>query len=126
MTVTLEQVLKAEPAVGRLAQLRLPIKTAYVVAKLHKAVQAERAEFDAQRNALIRELGTADDKAQTIQIPQGTPEWAVFAAKIQDLLGVEVNLVWTPMSAAGLGDVSISAEDAIALEPFIAEAPTQE
>ena len=124
---TLGQLLAAEPALARLADLRIPVKPAYHLAKLLKLVRVEIQQFHEQRHAVVRELGverepTGAERAQhgpgaVMEVAPGNlPE---FRRRLDELSAIEVTLPWTPIDIASLGAVDISAGDLDALGPLV-------
>ena len=130
ITTTLGALVQAEEALGRLAAQRLPIKAAYQLSKLLRLVPAETKHFHEQKNAFVKELGKERDctplerQRHGPTITEVTPEnRAAFFAKIEELSTLAVALDAQTVPLADIEDITISAADLIALEPFTAEPP---
>jgi hypothetical protein len=122
MKVTLGQILEAGPALNHLAAERLPIKMAYWIARLAKMVGEEQKTFFEARAKTIEEL----DVAKGDMIDVKAAGYPAFKAKMDELVAVEIDLAWTPLTSDKLGDVTIAAADLLALSPFITEAAEPE
>lgn len=113
---TLGVLLTAKPALDRLATQKLPVKTAYRLAKLLKRVSDETRTFEEQRNAWIKELGEPTEDGNVTVKAQHVPE---FVSRVNELTGETVKVDMDPVSLDGLGE--LSAVDALALGPFVVE-----
>lgn len=120
------------PAVGtpekpgplvRLADVRLPAKTAYDVLKLCKLASERVAEFTELKDKAIVELGEerepTPEEAQRNggkPVMEVTPENRLaFFTRVQELAAVEVTIPWKPLALDALGDVEVSADELNAL-----------
>lgn len=131
ITTTLGALVQAEPALGRLLDVRVSMKTAYTLSKLAKLVREETSVYHQQRDALIKELGasrepTAAETALGMQGPvtEVTPEnRTAFFARVAELAAIPVTLAWTPVELAALDGIPMSGADLLALEPLLVETP---
>ena len=122
MNVTLEQIVVSEPALKALSTTRLPIKAAYSVSKMIRLIGPELADFNAQRNALILELGEKDEDSGNTSISPDMPAFEEFAAKVKELIGVSVELPGvTPLTLSAFGDADLTPETLLQLGPFVVE-----
>jgi len=122
---TLGGLAEAEPALARLAAIKLPYAAAYQVAKLTKAVAEELRHFHEQREALIREFGTSrpstpDERARggdetVIQVLASGPRWGEFLAQARELSLVPVTLQVPPFDLATVPNLEIAATDLLQL-----------
>lgn len=118
ITVTLEQLVNAAPAVQRLCTERLPVKTAYRVARLARAMDPELKAFDTQRGALLKAHGDPiPDAPDMYQIREGERE--AFAALIRELSTEEIALPGPPLALEGLCDLTPG--EILALGPLVEE-----
>ena len=125
--ITLRALLDAQPALTRLAGERLPVKLAYNVARMVKAVQPDVEEFVQQRNKLVRQYGLprpplSEEERQThgaevIEVTAANLE--AYRQDIDALTNVEVTINREPLV---LTDVDrIAPADLLALGPLVAE-----
>ena len=130
--ITLGALANAQIAIGHLLALPLPPKQAYHVAKLARLVSVETTHFHDQRNALIRahgadrpatpeELASGSDEQLTVVVKEKIPE---FLPKLTALCAVEVEIAWSPVTLAMLGDHRVSGQDLLALGPLFDGEPT--
>lgn len=117
MTVTLNQVFAAEEALKRLSEMKLPVKAAWAVSKLLRLAGAEIEHAHSQRNGWITELGTEKDGQKVIE--PDSPGRDEFFKRLTDLMAVEVEIAWTPLAIAELGEVQMAPGDLLVLEPFL-------
>lgn len=123
---TLGALVDAEPALTRLLAVPLPVKTGYALAKLGKLVRKETAYFHEQREAAIRALGAArapnvaEQAVGHTEIIEVTAEHRpAFFARIALLGAIAVTIPWEPIALDALGDLAITGEDLLALEPLL-------
>jgi hypothetical protein len=125
---TIGALVEAEPALARLASVKLDAKTRYHIVKLAKLVTAEtRAHFYEPRQALFCELGverppTGAERAKNgpdpvLEIsPLNVPE---FKARLADLASVPVTLPWGPVTSTMLEPYpEFTGADCLALGPL--------
>ncbi len=132
ITLTLGQVMDAEPVLRRLAAHVLPVKTAYAVARMLRAIGPEVEHFVAARGALIKTLGrerptiTVEERrdyGDTVYevLPEALP---VYRAQLFELAHLEVEIDRPPLALEGLG--AISAVDLVALGPLVRDLEEEE
>lgn len=135
---TLGVLAGAEPALARLAALKLPARTAYHIAKLVTLVRQETKHFHDQRLARIKEFGearpaTPPERAMTgddtvYECRPDTKGWTEFQKTVTELVGVRSTVAWGPIKLSWLGTSEVAAEDLVALGPLLEDdtAPAQE
>jgi len=124
---TLGSVVDAGPALRRLADQCLPVRTAYQIAKLAKLVAAETEIYQEKRleifkaHGIPRPAATDAERAQygatVLELPDDAR--ALVAALLQALNDVPVTIAWTPLPLAQLDGLSIQPIDLLALDPFL-------
>lgn len=126
---TIEELLKAEPALRKLATLKLGAKTRYHVAKLLKYVSEETKEhFYDLNKQLLKDLGgkrapTTEEAArgmgpEILFVPPDKVD--EFDAAIRDLISVEVTIPWGPVTMAMIEPVDdFTAADLCVLGPLV-------
>ena len=124
---TLGRLVAAEEALRRLAEQRMPLKTAYHIAKLAKLLSAESEIFQQKKTEIFRAHGTErppkteEERAQfgetVLEVPPASRQ-VVFDA-MKELFEVPVRIEWAPLTLAQLDGVSISPLDLIALDPVV-------
>lgn len=116
MTIKLESIQEAKPALEALIQKDMSMSAAYKVSKLVKAINAELKNYDEMRIKLLQDIGsTLNETGDNYVIPVDKRQ--VFAEKMQELLAVEVE-VPEKIDISG-EDISISPDQLLALEPFL-------
>lgn len=127
VTILLGKLAAADAALARLANLQLPIKAAYHVAKLGRLAAQEIEIFYEQRNALIKELGE-EREATPAEVATGRQgrvmavlpaNHETFTARLKELTDHEVTIPWGPIDPAILGERLITPADLIALGPLM-------
>lgn len=116
MTIKLESIQEAKPALEALIQKDMSMAAAYKVSKLVKAINAELKNYDEMRIKLLQDIGsTLNETGDNYVIPVDKRQ--IFAEKMQELLAVEVE-VPDKIDISG-EDISISPDQLLALEPFL-------
>lgn len=134
VNITLGSLVAAVPALQRLAELRLPVKTAYHLAKLLRAVQQEAAEFETQRIALLKQYGEERDATLSEQAQFGAARVTVvpavqseaFSTALKALTALEVDVPLQPLTLAELGDATVAGNDLCLLGALLADPETKE
>jgi len=120
------EVLGLREGLRKLAELPLPVKIAYRLAKELERVEAEGKRYDALREKLFRKHGTAS-KAQpgALTIPPGAHE--AFGAEMNELLMLDAEIEVKPcISIDELGDALVAPADLARCRALIKqEAPCQ-
>ncbi len=115
--LTLGECLKAEQALTQLAQQQTTAKVAYRLAKWRRLITAETAHFHEQREAAIRELGTAQPDG-TMAVMPGSEHWPAFLERMNAHTSVPVTITYEPLTMAELDTLtSLSADDLMNLGP---------
>ena len=117
IATTLGALVQAEAALGPICALKLSAKSAYHLKKLTQLVAIETKHFHTERDALIRDLGTATDDGSFV-IEPNTEAFASFVTKATELAAVPVEIPWGPVTLEMLGDSPISAGELRALGPL--------
>jgi hypothetical protein len=125
--ITLKDLLEAQPALQRLAAERLPVRLAYNVARMLKALQPDIDEFVKQRNELVKKYGATRPATEAEKPTHGPEVTEVIAAnflefkrELDELTTVEIVVDRAPLA---LDDVEkISAADLLALGPLVKDA----
>jgi len=95
----------------------LPVKQAYRLSKLAKAVQAEMKELNELRERLIKKYGERDEQGN-LAVKSRLEE---FQAEFTPILDEEVELSFIPLDLNDIDGLKISPLDIANLEMFIDE-----
>jgi len=118
ISLTLGDCLIADPALDTLLQIRLPVKTAYHVAKLARLVKVETAQANQQRETWIKELGD-EVEPQTFRVrPDQVPE---FNRRMTELASIAVVIDWGPLPLSALASVDVCGGDLLKLGPLVSD-----
>jgi hypothetical protein len=118
MEIKLGQIQKAQGAMSKLINMFMPIKVAFKVSRLAKAVNELLTTVEEQRKKLVEKLGKQQEDGSFTVTPNNV---ATFQEEFSSLLDETVELEWEPMSFGDLGDIKLSAVDVLNLEPFFTE-----
>jgi len=91
MEVTLKEIWSCRGALQALmTQHKFAAKVSYRISKMVKAIEAEYAEIDKARIALVKKHAPKDDKGNPKDsIPPNTPEIEAFVKEFNDFLAAE-------------------------------------
>lgn len=115
---TLKALSEAAPALGRLAGVKMPARTAYRLRRILGGVEAALNPFFEQRNELVRRFGTAEGDQIVVR---GDEAAAALLAELQPLLDEVVELPFAPIYLDDLGDAEVTATDLILLDGFVVD-----
>lgn len=116
MKITLGEVDTAKDSLRSLMAKELPIKVSYRFAKLAKQLSDELNQLEDQRKELIKKHGDAKDDG-TFKIPDDKRE--TFLKEYEDLLSLEIDVNFEPVTVDQLGDINISSAQLVNLHRFI-------
>ncbi|MFZ5986929.1 MAG: hypothetical protein ACOYWZ_07380 [Bacillota bacterium] len=121
MKLTLKEILQNVESLGKLLNKELPVKTAYRLGRLSKALQSELDQFNLTRNNLIKKYGKEKDGQYQID-PEDKISIEKFSKEIDELLAIEINIdAYDPISIDDLGEIKLSAIDMNNLSIFFKE-----
>lgn len=119
ITITLGDLVAAQPALAKLFAVELPVKTSWGLRKTAAAIDVEIKRFYEQRTDLIKKYGKLEANGNGNINPENLDK---FNADYTQLTEIKVELAITPIPLSALGDsVKLSPSDMQRLEPFIAE-----
>ena len=95
-----------------------PIAFKWQLMKLKKAIDVELQQYEEQKFDLVKKYGVDDGKNNITVPPENMGE---FIPKINELLGVEVDIRLSQIKLKELEGGKLTAEDMTHLEPFIKE-----
>lgn len=111
-----------KPALGKLIQVQLPVKTSFEIAKFTALVQKSVDTIESVRNGLISKYGEIDKARQAPVISQKSTRWDEFVPEYNELMEIEIELPDTiiviPQNVNGR-EVEIEPSVLIALEKFV-------
>lgn len=96
MKITYSKLLDLQDALRSLSKNQYHAKQAIALARLIKRVDAEMELFDAQRLKICQTYGELDEQGADFKIPN--LQRAEFAAAINDLLAVDVDIDGEPIA----------------------------
>jgi len=111
-TFTNAEIFGAFPNLDKVAQLKLPVKTSFAVAKLVQSLSPAYQAIETVRNPLIQKYAIVhkDEKQPTIR--PNDDNWPQFAAEFGELLALEVEVEFDKVV---LPDVPLEVEPATLL-----------
>lgn len=114
--MTMGQIVTALPALQKLADEKLTLKTLYKVSNLLSKADREISFYNSERYKIVESLGNnlQDDKWQ---IPEENR--AEFESRMSELLNLEVDAELTPVTVPTSEDLHMSYNDIKALEGFV-------
>lgn len=118
MKATLKDILQNVESLGKLLNKELPVKTAYRLGRLSKALQSELDQFNITRNNLIKKYGKEKEGQYQID-PEDKEAMEKFNKEIEELLAIEIHIdAYDPIPVDDLGEIKLSAIDMSNLSIF--------
>lgn len=125
MTITLGEIVLAQPTLSKLGKLSFRGRAAFVIAKLAKVISAEMEDFNAARDAILIKYADKDENNKPIidngQVHLSDENLAACNSEIQELLATEVEINTSPLMAEWFDDIDITPAEVEALMIFIEE-----
>jgi hypothetical protein len=111
-----------KPAIGKLIQVQLPVRTAFEVARFTALIEPHIKTIENVKNSLIIQYGKIDERTATPIIDPECENWEQFVNEYNALMEIEVELPDTkisiPSTVNGM-DVKIEASVLLQLEKFV-------
>lgn len=125
MTITLGEIVLAQPTLSKLGKLSFRGRAAFVIAKLAKVISAEMEDFNAARDAILIKYADKDENNKPIidngQVHLSDENLAACNSEIQELLVTEVEINASPLMVEWFDDIDITPAEVEALMIFIKE-----
>lgn len=127
MQITMNQILNFTIFYEAVKSQKLPIKTAYRLTKLAKAIEEEITFYREKIQSIIKEYGEVDENGQPIPTEDGNgvklrpgTEMECNSA-IQELYTMEITLPDITFDIEEFDNVELTTEEFTAILPFIKE-----
>jgi len=116
MKIKLSQIFNVQPIIKKLIEQKMPIKMAYKLSKMAKALNSEYEEIEKQRTSLIQKLGEQTGDTGQFQVKEENAQ--AFIKEFGEFLnGEAVNLDFEKVSLKDLpDDIKMSPQELIAIE----------
>ncbi len=111
--ITLQQLLDSKPALEKIAKQDIDIVQSFKLARVIRELNDHFKDYDEQRIALIKKLGT-EDKDGNFEVKGDAKE--EFVNEMEKLFGIEVDLSFEPFKLSEFKGIKISPGDALGLE----------
>jgi len=115
-------IINEQENLEKLMELKLPVKVAYKLNKLAHKFVSELKFYNDKKNELITELGekkldAEGNETEQMEVKQG--ELKQFYKKLEEIVEVETEVNFEPISISELGDIVI--EPKLLSETFFKE-----
>jgi hypothetical protein len=117
VSIRMSELREITGSLSKVLSQDLPIKQAYRMSKMAKAINSELKEFNEMREKLIRKYGERDEQGN-ISVKEKANE---FNEEFQPLLEEEIELSLIPIDLNEIQNVKLSPIDIANLEPFLDE-----
>ena len=126
ITVTLNDVRNSGEALRKLAQQPMSARTAYKIARLSKAIEAEYAIFSEGQRGLIEKYAERDENGEFVRLDENSIKIKTDCVEkcnteLFELLNTEVEINAEKLQLEELDNISISPSELNTLMPFIAD-----
>lgn len=113
--MTIKQTIEAIPALNKLADTELDIKSAYKVSKTLSALKDEVEFFNLSKQKIIEKYGNVNDDGSVDYAPGKQAE---AQKEFSELINLEVQTKIEKIELSAEG-IKLTANDILALEPFV-------
>lgn len=121
----MRQVLALQPVYDLIKKKTLPIKTAYKLSRLFKAIDTESKFYTEQLNTIIEQYALRNENGDKVTSNEGNsiqiaPEYIeITSQKINELLSLDVELPDSMFSLDELDSLGLTMEEVNAFFPLI-------
>ena len=125
MVISMRQVLALQPVYDLIKKKTLPIKTAYKLSRLFKVIDSEARFYTEQLNTIIEQYALRDENGDKVTTNEGNsiqiaPDYVELTSqKINELLGLDVELPDLMFSLDELDSLGLTMEEVNAFFPLI-------
>jgi hypothetical protein len=123
--IKLGEIINIIESLNNILIKEIPIKTAYMLSKLAQKIEPELKNFQNSNNKLIEKYGQRDENNEIINnngiVPIILDKKEDYKKEIEELLNIEIDIDFEPMSIKSLGDIKIAPKDLFVLDRFIKE-----
>lgn len=125
MVISMRQVLALQPVYDLIKKKTLPIKTAYKLSRLFKAIDTESKFYTEQLNTIIEQYALRNENGDKVTSNEGNsiqiaPEYIeITSQKINELLSLDVELPDSMFSLDELDSLGLTMEEVNAFFPLI-------
>lgn len=127
MQLKMQDILNFSSFYNSVKTQKIPMKTAYRLAQLAKAIETELQFYREKLQAIITEYGQTDENGQPIQTEDGSGiklrpglEQECVTA-MQELQELEITLPDIKFNIEDFGSIELSVEDMSVIFPFVEE-----
>ncbi len=106
ITMKVGSMLEMYNGVSRLAQIKMPPKPAYWVARILTKLKAECTLVEKTRISLVEEFGE-EVEGKGYSVAAGTPQYLAFRKRYTELLESEVDLIMPQIEIEALGTIEV-------------------
>jgi len=118
MQVSNGDIWQAQPALGELLKEKLPVKTAYWLAKLGRKLGERYRDISQVHDKIIQQYGEPNDKGN-IEVKPDSPHRAECIAAITELMETEEDFPIDKITLPSDNGLCVSAATLLVLEPFV-------
>lgn len=114
MKISLLEIKSLESSLSKIFDKDINVKTAYRLGKLLKRLSEEMSVMEAGRIKLVNKYGAENEETKQVTVPQ--EKTADFYKEFNELMRMEVEIDFEPISLDALGDIQLSAADIMRLD----------
>lgn len=113
MKFALGEIRELKDPIANFLDLTVPVKVAWKLNKLVKALDKELSDIEEARISLVQKYGETDAEGN-IQV---TPEAMIaFTTEFNELLSEEVEIDFEPIDIEALGDIELTTKQLLGVE----------
>ena len=117
MKITLAEIKALENSLLKIFEKEVNIKIAYKLGRFLKKINEELKTLEENRVKLVQKYGKEDEETNQVSVPsENAPK---FYQEFNELMSIEIDIDFEPISLKEFGDISISAADALRFDGII-------
>ncbi len=114
MKINLAGIKSLESSLSKIFDKDVNIKIAYRLSKLLKRLSEEMSMMEESRIKLVTKYGKEDGETKQVTVPQENT--ADFYKEFNELMMVEIEIDFEPITLASLGNIELSAADVMKMD----------
>lgn len=123
MTVTIYDIISANPVFTKILQHEFTAKQSFMISRLLRALNAETIAFNEVRETVLKKYAETDENGELIVSEKKAKirddAISLFQEEINELLYAKIQIDIKPIPIEWLNEVKLTPQESLILEPFV-------